>query len=132
MLGLTPPPVSISVASNASHNDTVPARYSRLRDRAPESILWRRDKVGFEAPDATMTAVLLGERSERLLASSFLREFLDAEVMRLLINRVRDGTCTQEESRVVWRWLVLESWQRQFSSTKQGSGSQTFFSGDLA
>jgi asparagine synthase (glutamine-hydrolysing) len=90
-----------------------------MHGRAPESILWRRDKVGFEAPDASMTALLLRDRAEKVISSAYLREFLDEKIVRELIARVVEGKATRDESRVVWRWLVLESWHRQCSEAAE-------------
>jgi asparagine synthase (glutamine-hydrolysing) len=84
-----------------------------MHGRAPEHILWRRDKVGFEAPDAAMARLLVQQRGDQLVENAFLREFLDPATMRELVGRVREGQANRDEARVVWRWLVLESWHRQ-------------------
>ena len=88
-----------------------------MRGRAPEHILWRRDKVGFEAPDTSMAGQLAAGRSEQLVNSPFLQEFLDTSKMREILSRVCVGeNASRDEARVVWRWLVLESWHRQFAA----------------
>lgn len=87
-----------------------------MHGRAPEHILWRKDKIGFETPDVSMAQTMLKDRAGRLLSSQFLAEFLDPEVMGKLITRVQSGEASRDEGRVVWRWLVIESWHQQFAA----------------
>ena len=88
-----------------------------MKGRAPENILWRRDKIGFETPDITLSQNLLKHREERLLSCELLVKYLDRDRMKQVFERLRKGRSTREEARLVWRWLVMESWHRQFKVT---------------
>ncbi|MBX7207105.1 MAG: asparagine synthase (glutamine-hydrolyzing) [Verrucomicrobiaceae bacterium] len=90
-----------------------------MHGRAPSSVLWRRDKTGFETPDITMTRRLIEHRALHPAQSEFLRRYLDAERVTAMCRRLEDGTATRDDARLVWRWLVLDSWHAQF--TKAGA-----------
>lgn len=83
--------------------------------RVPESILWRRDKIGFETPDVKMAQRLMAESGRDPVGSEFLQQYLDPSLMQPICDRVKDGSASQDEGKLVWRWMVLDSWQRQFS-----------------
>jgi asparagine synthase (glutamine-hydrolysing) len=88
-----------------------------MKGRAPENILWRRDKIGFETPDATLSQNLLKTREDRLLTCELLEKYLDRDRMKVVLQRLKKGRSTREEARLVWRWLVMESWHRQFMAS---------------
>ncbi len=89
--------------------------------RAPETILWRRDKIGFETPDVKMAQRLMDQNRRHPADSAFLLRFLSEKRIRETCARVIDGTAGRDEGRLVWRWLVLDSWQRQFEQMSQES-----------
>jgi len=90
-----------------------------MKGRAPESILWRRDKVGFETPDVTMTRMVLESAKHDPVQSEFLSPYLDKQNAAAICQRVRENRAERDEGRLVWRWLVLDSWQRQCSTAAQ-------------
>ncbi|NNE90674.1 MAG: hypothetical protein HKN23_03420, partial [Verrucomicrobiales bacterium] len=92
-------------------------------DRVPDSVLWRSDKVGFETPDLRMSQRLLKESLRDLEKSEFLLKFLRPEAIRETVGKVDDGSATQAEAKLVWRWLVLESWERQFRSAAENDST---------
>ena len=87
-----------------------------MKGRAPESVLWRRDKTGFETPDITMTRRLISHTSRHPVDSAFLARYLEPSRVRTICDEVLAGTAPREQARLVWRWLVLDSWQRQMSA----------------
>lgn len=92
-----------------------PLRIASL-DTVPERIVWRRDKVGFETPDLEMTRRLLAEAPIQLHCSEFLLQFLEPSAVQSNVDAVRQGLASPDQAKLVWRWLVLESWHRQFSA----------------
>ncbi len=87
-----------------------------MKGRAPENILWRRDKIGFETPDVKMTQRLMDKDRRHPADSPFLGLYLDTKLVREVCDRVVNGTAGRDEGRLVWRWLVLDSWHRQFQT----------------
>lgn len=85
-----------------------------MEGRAPASILWRRDKTGFEAPDITMTRRLIEHRERNPADSEFLCRFLDRDLVRKACDRLQSSASTRDDGRLVWRWLVLDSWHAQY------------------
>ena len=85
-----------------------------MKGRAPESILWRKDKTGFETPDVTMSRRLIEQCGHHPEDSPFLLRYLDRDLMRATCSRIKDGTGDRADGRLVWRWLVLDAWYRLF------------------
>lgn len=101
-----------------------------MAGRAPASLLWRRDKTGFETPDITMARRVIEHRKKSPDQSEFLLKYLDAEKMKRVTARLENGKATRDDARLVWRWLVLDSWHEQF--TKAGSQFASSAAGDRA
>ncbi|HTO91258.1 MAG TPA: asparagine synthase (glutamine-hydrolyzing) [Candidatus Sulfotelmatobacter sp.] len=84
-----------------------------LKDRIPESILARRDKMGFETPvDVWLRGRFASEARRRLGAPGPLHDWVDVPRMLAALDdhlAGRRGIGLQ-----VWRWLSLESWSRQY------------------
>ena len=95
-----------------------------MAGRAPREVLWRRDKIGFETPDAGLAKELLDSlgRARWPSESAFLAQFLDARRVGELCAKVEAGEADQEEARLVWRWLVLDEWQRCFAAASGREG----------
>jgi asparagine synthase (glutamine-hydrolysing) len=93
-----------------------------MAGKAPEAIAWRRDKTGFETPERELAQRLLASRADRHPAdSAFLGQFLDPARVRQACDRVLAGDAARDEIRAVWRWLVLDSWHRQFTEAAQNA-----------
>ncbi len=93
-----------------------------MRDRVPRRVLWRRDKVGFETPELLFARRMLAARAGvELSESPLLERFLEPAAVRATCRRVAGGGGSAGEGRMVWRWLVLESWYRQFASAGAGA-----------
>jgi asparagine synthase (glutamine-hydrolysing) len=81
-----------------------------VRDLLPESVVWRRDKVGFETPEARW----LREGQERIMeilcSSRGLGDYLDKEKVRADVPRLLESG----EHALVWRWVNLALWLDAF------------------
>ena len=67
-----------------------------------------------------MSRQLLETRKDSLLQSSVLAHYLEASAMKEILARVAEGKTDRDEGRLVWRWLVIESWHRQFQQAAAG------------
>jgi asparagine synthase (glutamine-hydrolysing) len=88
-----------------------------MEGRVPPEILWRKDKVGFEAPDLPLCQELLQSRAPYWLQSPVFDPWLDRAAAAVQIHSVATGTADGPTAQRVWRWLVLESWHRQYTAT---------------
>jgi asparagine synthase (glutamine-hydrolysing) len=85
---------------------------SAMRGRVPESILWRRDKVGFETPEDSWLHRWLEDEPEFFADGALAGRYLDLSTVRARIAEwMRNGG----NSRVVWRWMNIELWLRAWS-----------------
>jgi hypothetical protein len=84
-----------------------------LRDRIPESVLARRDKMGFETPvDLWLRGRFAAEALRRLTQPGPLWDWLDPGAVASELDAYLDGS--REIGLQVWRWLSLDSWARQY------------------
>lgn len=84
-----------------------------VRDLVPESIAWRRDKVGFETPERPWVEAVLARRGGGLAPDAPVARYLDvAEAQRELAGW-RAG---QGDTRRVWRWLSVDLWLEAFAA----------------
>jgi asparagine synthase (glutamine-hydrolysing) len=86
-----------------------------LADRIPAPVLARRDKMGFETPtDVWLRSRFVRELRHRLLDASPLHDWLDRAALEAALDDYLAGR--RPIGLQVWRWLSLESWQRQLVS----------------
>ena len=86
---------------------------SAVRDVVPPSIVWRRDKVGFETPERRwITAWLDGEGASLFADGARSGEYLDLAAVREYVARWRAGG---GDVRQLWRCINLELWLRAFA-----------------
>jgi asparagine synthase (glutamine-hydrolysing) len=79
---------------------------------APEEILWRRDKVGFETPEADWLRALLAARPDLFSDDALSRDLFDLPRVREdLAQWARDGG----DSRRIWRLINVELWLRTWA-----------------
>jgi asparagine synthase (glutamine-hydrolysing) len=85
-----------------------------LKSVVPNTILARKDKVGFETPTAAWFRGGLGELAEDVFASRSFRErdLVDAATARRLLERHRAGAV--DAALPLWRALNLELWAQRF------------------
>jgi asparagine synthase (glutamine-hydrolysing) len=94
----------------------------------PESIRWRRDKVGFATPESQWLTALL-ERRPGLLGVEAAREFLSPEPVRGLAERWRrNGSGGAGDRALLWRSLMVELWMQSLpklvGERAEGEGHQ--------
>jgi len=75
----------------------------------PESIRWRRDKVGFATPESKWLTALL-ERRPDLVGVEASREFLSPAPVRRLAEHWRRGGAG--ERALLWRCVMIELWMQ--------------------
>lgn len=80
---------------------------------APDDILWRRDKVGFETPEAEWLRDLLGRNPDLFSDDAFSGSVFHLPRLRRELSRwqVRGG-----DSRSVWRLINVELWLRTWGT----------------
>jgi asparagine synthase (glutamine-hydrolysing) len=84
-----------------------------LADRIPQTVLDRRDKMGFETPaDRWLRERYAADVRRRLLGSATLAEWLDTTVLAEELEGYLAGR--RDIGLQVWRWLSLETWLRRF------------------
>lgn len=83
-----------------------------MRGRVPEEILWRRDKVGFETPEAEWGHALMVQRKGMFDDGALLGSYMD-------LAAIRTAAMTESKEpggpRRLWRWINAELWLRAFS-----------------
>jgi asparagine synthase (glutamine-hydrolysing) len=88
-----------------------------VRDLLPEEIVWRRDKVGFETPEAQWLREGRGRIMEILHADDIGSEYLDLAAVRRQTPALLDQP---GGSARVWRWVNLVMWLRGRRTTDDG------------
>lgn len=99
-----------------------------MRGDVPDEIVWRRDKVGFETPEAAWTDALAARRDEFFGPDSLSGTYFDLSQVR---NLLADWRSTGLDVRQVWRWFNLELWLRTWArrtalATTSGSLSPSY------
>lgn len=77
-----------------------------MADRLPETITWRRNKFGFNAPDARWLARHHGPMRETILRSPLVAEFADVKGVVRGFERIDRG--------MRWRLFCLARWAERF------------------
>jgi asparagine synthase (glutamine-hydrolysing) len=78
----------------------------------PKEIQWRRSKIGFETPQRRWLTEL-SDRIDSLLSSKALSsKFVDLNALLELLRTTRKLSVL--ESGILWRWICLELWLREF------------------
>lgn len=80
----------------------------------PDDILWRKDKMGFGTPEATLIASLIRDRKNRI--GGKLWRYIDESRASEVFRNALSPTATQKDALRALRILCLDSWLRQFSS----------------
>lgn len=82
-----------------------------MRDFLPQDIVWRRDKVGFETPEALWLRSSRRQILDILNADDTGNEYIDLAVVRRRVPELLDAP---EGYSQVWRWVNLVVWLRCF------------------
>lgn len=84
-----------------------------MSDSLPREIAWRRDKVGFETPEARWLPLFLRARRDEWRDGLLSAEFVDARAFHDHVDRAVAG---QGTPRLLWRLVNLELWLRSWQS----------------
>jgi asparagine synthase (glutamine-hydrolysing) len=84
------------------------------RGAIPEQVAVRRDKIGFNTPEATWLRGPARSAVERVLYAPSVarRGYVRPELVRDITSQFMNGAPV--ESAIIWRWLNLELWLRTF------------------
>lgn len=92
-----------------------------LRDSLPAEIVWRRDKVGFEAPDQMLMRPNIG-LFESFLRNDALRQYADDKSVDRIYSILNSESPSKKDVRLAWRMINLAAWleimPRQTENTK--------------
>ena len=83
-----------------------------MRGLVPQEILWRRDKVGFETPEAEWMEACLTLRSDLFSDGAQSGKYVEPRTARILI---KDQLSRNGSSAPLWRLINLELWLQAFS-----------------
>jgi asparagine synthase (glutamine-hydrolysing) len=89
-----------------------------MRDLVPSSIVWRRDKVGFETPESEWMGTLLSQSRELLHQGAKSGAYVDIEHAR---ERTERWVREKGDTGPLWRLLNLELWLQGLSAAEAGS-----------
>jgi asparagine synthase (glutamine-hydrolysing) len=84
-----------------------------MEDTVPREIIWRRDKVGFETPEAEWTDALVQRRDEYFGPEALSAPYLDLPALRRQLALPRGQ---RPDDRMIWRSINLEAWLRTWCS----------------
>lgn len=87
---------------------------SAMRGILPEAVARRRDKIGFEAPEAALIGGIANPR-ERWLEGLRSLPFVNASIVEQRVDAVLTGR-TRYSSQV-WRWITLGRWIQVWPTT---------------
>ena len=85
-----------------------------MQDRLPQSVLNRKDKLGFPAPLAQWLREELRDWVRDILLSTRARRrgLLNPKTVCARLDNHIDGSA--DHTWEIWRWLSLEIWFREF------------------
>jgi asparagine synthase (glutamine-hydrolysing) len=78
-----------------------------VTDMLPASVVWRRDKVGFETPELKWIETIWPRVRDRVLGGRAADTYLDRA---FILDAERTPATTAEEARRRWRWINLAVW----------------------
>ncbi|MDQ2810183.1 MAG: asparagine synthase (glutamine-hydrolyzing) [Chloroflexota bacterium] len=81
-----------------------------VADRLPDSVVWRRDKVGFETPELAWLRAGQDHLLDLLAPDSQVAAYLDLPAARAAVPRL----LAAGQTGLVWRWANLAGWLRAF------------------
>ena len=77
-----------------------------VKDLLPPDIVWRRDKVGFETPEAQWLRNGTSQTLDALSDDPTVGQYLDLSYARLQVPQLLE----QGDTGKVWRWVNLALW----------------------
>ncbi len=96
-----------------------------MSPKVPAEVIWRKDKIGFEAPDSIWTSDRLSEVRQTVLRSPLVRAISNERKLKRSYSSLAQ--------RVQWRLYSLAVWAEQFGIHAQDDlGSEMEWSGPLS
>ena len=96
-----------------------------MSPKVPAEVIWRKDKIGFEAPDSIWTSDRLSEVRQTVLRSPLVRAISSERKLKRSYSSLAQ--------RVQWRLYSLAVWAEQFGIHAQDDlGSEMEWSGPLS
>jgi asparagine synthase (glutamine-hydrolysing) len=92
-----------------------------MQNQIPQSIVWRRDKIGFATPQLAWVTALLTTRPEQFADGALSSRYLDLSVVRAAILRLLRGGGDPAQ---VWRWVNLDHWLAVWTATSPVSATR--------
>lgn len=83
-----------------------------MADRLPSTVVWRRDKVGFETPELAWLRAGQDHLLDRLTPGGRLADYLDVPAARAAVPRL----LAAGQTALVWRWVNLAGWLQRFGA----------------
>lgn len=80
-----------------------------FRDVLPPEIVWRRDKVGFEAPDQALIRANVGFFQEFFQNDTF-RQYVDERRLTWIDDVLNSAPIRRKDLRLLWRIINLAAW----------------------
>lgn len=84
-----------------------------MADIVPSEVIWRKDKVGFETPEAEWIQQWLQSDPDLLNQDALSQEYLNLDVVREKLHPWMQAGGNKRTA--VWRWVNLEIWLRRWS-----------------
>jgi asparagine synthase (glutamine-hydrolysing) len=75
-----------------------------IQNDLPESIVWRKNKFGFEAPTKTWFRDSKRKMRDEILGSNILKEITNDNVLYKSIDFMNDNE--------IWKYFMLAAWER--------------------
>jgi asparagine synthase (glutamine-hydrolysing) len=80
-----------------------------MEGTVPDAIVWRRDKVGFETPEATWVRQWCQGAPDLFGEKAYSGPYLDLGAVR---RKLASWTAEAGVARLLWRCINLETWLR--------------------
>lgn len=77
-----------------------------MENTLPKSIIWRKEKLGFEAPERTWIGEARKMMIEKIINSSMLKEILDLKQLSRNVDKIAFGE--------IWKYFILAAWESNF------------------
>lgn len=91
-----------------------------MQSYVPRDVIWRKDKIGFETPEAAWMAVICRSLGGALGRGTPLADYLDVDRVRSRLAGWPQADTPREDLWAIWRCFSLDGWLRAFSSSGSG------------
>jgi len=118
----------VEMAMSAPHGQRIKNGWTKyvlrqaMRYTLPAKIRLRRSKLGFETPEAKWLSDHLSKKVEMILDSDSFnsRGLFEPQKAKRLFRNMRCGKLSRTYARMLWRYINLELWLREFFDKRSG------------